>query len=127
MAFKNEGEPEVLVPQSDPTAGLVITPSMRAVAKYLVAVIGLFVVQVVLGILTAHYTVEGQALYGLPLGKWLPYALTRTWHIQTGLFWIATAFLAAGLFLAPAVSGREPRFQRLGANVLFGGIPGTFH
>jgi len=122
MAFKNEGEPEVVVPESDPTAGLVITPSMRAVAKYLVAVIGLFVVQVVLGVLTAHYTVEGQALYGLPLGKWLPYALTRTWHIQTGLFWIATAFLAAGLFLAPAVGGREPRFQRLGVNLLFGAL-----
>ena len=35
------------------------------------------------------------------------------------MFWIATAFLAAGLYLAPAVGGREPRFQRLGVNVLF--------
>ncbi|HEX5042927.1 MAG TPA: nitric-oxide reductase large subunit [Candidatus Polarisedimenticolaceae bacterium] len=122
MAFKNEAEPEVEIPPSDPTAGLVITPSMRAVAKYLVAVIGLFAVQVVLGAVTAHYTVEGQTFFGLPLGKWLPYALTRTWHIQTGLFWIATAFLAAGLFLAPAVGGREPRFQRLGVNVLFGAL-----
>ena len=122
MAFKNEAEPEVQVPRSDPTAGLVLTPSMRAVAKYLVAVIGLFVVQVVLGAVTAHYTVEGQSFFGLPLGQWLPYALTRTWHIQTGLFWIATAFLAAGLFLAPAVGGREPRFQRLGVNVLFGAL-----
>jgi nitric oxide reductase subunit B len=122
MAFKGEGEPEVEAPRTDPTAALVITPSMRAVAKYLVAVIGLFAVQVVLGALTAHYTVEGQSFFGLPLGKWLPYALTRTWHIQTGLFWIATAFLAAGLFLAPAVGGREPRFQRLGVNVLFGAL-----
>ena len=38
------------------------------------------------------------------------------------MFWIATAFLAAGLFLAPAVGGREPRFQRLGVNVLFGAL-----
>jgi nitric oxide reductase subunit B len=86
MAFKGEGEPEVEAPRTDPTAALVITPSMRAVAKYLVAVIGLFAVQVVLGALTAHYTVEGQSFFGLPLGKWLPYALTRTWHIQTGLW-----------------------------------------
>ena len=40
-------------------------------------------------------------------------------HTQLGVFWIATAFLAAGLFLAPAIGGREPRFQRLGVNVLF--------
>ena len=43
--------------------------------------------------------------------------LTRTWHIQTALFWIATAFLAAGLFLAPAVGGARaalpaPRRER---------------
>ena len=53
---------------------------------------------------------------------YLPYALTRTWHLQTAMFWIATAFLAAGLFLAPVVGGREPRFQRLGVNVLFGAL-----
>jgi nitric oxide reductase subunit B len=38
------------------------------------------------------------------------------------VFWIATAFLGAGLFLAPAVGGREPRFQRLGVNALFGAL-----
>ena len=31
-------------------------------------------------------------------------------------------FLAAGLFLGPIVGGREPRFQRLGVNVLFGAL-----
>ncbi len=38
------------------------------------------------------------------------------------MFWIATAFLAAGLFLAPIIGGVEPRFQRLGVNVLFGAL-----
>ena len=65
---------------------------------------------------------EGQAFFGFPLSEWIPYVLSRTWHIQTGIFWIATAFLAAGLFLAPAVGGREPRFQRLGVNLLFGAL-----
>ena len=45
--------------------------------------------------------------------------MTRTWHTQLGIFWIATAWLATGLFMAPAVSGHEPRFQRLGVNFLF--------
>jgi nitric oxide reductase subunit B len=109
-------------PVSDPFTGLTLTPSMRAVAKYVAVVVVLFVVQVLLGALTAHYTVEGQSFFGIPIANVLPYSLTRTWHIQTAMFWIATAFLAAGLFLAPAVGGAEPRYQRLGVNVLFGAL-----
>ncbi|MBP1775240.1 MAG: norB [candidate division NC10 bacterium] len=122
MAFRGETEPEVAPPAVDPLAGIHLTASMRAVGKYLGVVIALFGVQVLLGALTAHYTVEGQAFFGLPLADWIPYSLSRTWHIQTAVFWIATAFLAAGLFLGPAVGGREPRFQRLGVNLLFGAL-----
>jgi nitric oxide reductase subunit B len=121
-AFRTPPDETAEPPREDPLAGITLTPSMKAVAKYLGVVIALFGVQVLLGSLTAHYTVEGQSFFGFPIAKWLPYALTRTWHIQTAVFWIATAFLAAGLFLAPAVGGREPRFQRLGVNVLFGAL-----
>ena len=69
--------------------------------------------------MTAHYGVEGSGFYGIPLAKWLPYSVTRTWHTQFAIFWIATAWLATGLFMAPAVSGHEPKFQRLGVNFLF--------
>ena len=95
------------------------TPSMRATLKYFWVVAALIVAQVGLGAVTAHYGVEGSGFYGIPLAKWLPYAVTRTWHTQLGIFWIATAWLATGLFMAPAVSGHEPRFQRLGVNFLF--------
>src|SRR5678816_2969083 len=43
----------------------------------------------------------------------------RTWHLQIGIFWIATSWLATGLYIAPAVSGYEPKFQKLGVNFLF--------
>ncbi|MGE0040060.1 MAG: nitric-oxide reductase large subunit [Vicinamibacterales bacterium] len=122
QAFRARPEEALEPPARDPFGGAALTPSMRAVAKYVAVVVALFVVQVLLGALTAHYTVEGQQFFGLPIGRWLPYSLTRTWHIQTALFWIATAFLAAGLFLAPVIGGREPRFQRLGVNVLFGAL-----
>jgi nitric oxide reductase subunit B len=122
QAFRSRPEPVVQPPASDPFREFSLTPSMRAVGKYLGVVVLLLIVQVVLGAVTAHYTVEGQSFFGLPLAKYLPYSLSRTWHIQTGLFWIATAFLAAGLFLAPVVGGKEPRFQRLGVNVLFGAL-----
>src|SRR5262249_26070686 len=50
------------------------------------------------------------------------YSLVRTWHVQLGLFWIATSWLAAGLFIGPLVGGVEPKGQRLGVNVLFGAL-----
>jgi len=71
------------------------------------------------GIVAAHYGVEGGGFYGIDLSDILPYAVTRTWHVQLGIFWIATAWLAAGLFIGPLVSGVEPKGQRLGVNVLF--------
>ncbi|BDD88906.1 nitric-oxide reductase large subunit [Desulfofustis limnaeus] len=117
---REEGEP-VPAP-SDPLDQLQVTPSMRAVGKYGVTVILLFVAQTLLGGLLAHYTVEGNSFYGVPLSEIIPYAVARTWHIQLAVFWIATAFLAAGLFLGPAVGGREPKFQKLGVDLLFGAL-----
>jgi len=109
----------VSVPASDPLLALTATPSMKATLKYFWVVAGLIVLQVGLGAVTAHYGVEGAGFYGFPLAEYLPYAVTRTWHTQLGIFWIATAWLATGLFVAPAVSGCEPRFQKLGVNILF--------
>ena len=107
------------VPETDPLLALKATPSMKAVLKYFWVVAALLVAQVGLGAVAAHYGVEGDGFYGIPLSKWLPYSVARTWHTQLGIFWIATAWLATGLFVAPAVSGYEPRGQRLGVNLLF--------
>jgi len=112
-------EPPPEVPEIDPLHSLQPTPSMRATVKYFWVVTALFGLQVVLGGITAHYAVEGQAFYGVNLSEVLPYVLTRTWHTQLAVLWIATAWLATGLYIAPAVSGHEPRFQRLGVNFLF--------
>ena len=113
---------EELLPEKDPLLGLNPTPSQRATVKYFFVVAALWVVQVALGAITAHYGVEGSGFYGIPLDRWLPYSVTRTWHLQIGLFWIATSWLATGLYVAPAVSGVEPKGQRLGVNALFGAL-----
>jgi nitric oxide reductase subunit B len=115
----NEEEEPVAFPERDPLLALKATPSMRAVLKYFWVVTALIVVQIGLGAVTAHYGVEGDGFYGIPLSKWLPYSVARTWHTQLGIFWIATAWLATGLFVAPAVSGYEPKWQRFGINFLF--------
>ena len=98
------------------------TPSQKATVKYFWIVTLLLVVQVVMGVVTAHYGVEGQAFYGLPLSGILPYSISRTWHVQIAIFWIATSWLATGLYYAPAISGHEPRYQRLGVNFLFSAL-----
>ena len=98
---------------------LTLTPSMRATAKYFWLVLAMFGSQVLLGIVTAHYQVEGQGLYGLPFAEYLPYAVTRTWHTQLAVLWIAVAWLAAGLYVAPLLSGKDPKLQVWGVNFLF--------
>ena len=115
---KEDEEPEA--PLKDPLAAVGLTPSQKALGKYLLLVVGLFTFQVMVGGFTAHYTVEGQSFYGINTSEWLPYSLMRTWHIQSAMFWIATGFLAAGLFLAPIINGgKDPKFQKLGVDILF--------
>jgi len=106
-------------PTKDPFLGMQPTPSQRATMKYFFVVVVLWGVQILMGAITAHYGVEGQGFYGFPLDRYLPYAITRTWHLQLAIFWIATSWLATGLYVGPAVSGVEPKYQRLGVNVLF--------
>lgn len=107
------------LPGTDPLLGGIQFPSMKATLKYFWVVTALILVQILMGVITAHYGVEGQALYGFPLADILPYSISRTWHVQLAIFWIATSWLATGLYLAPAVSGKDPKFQRLGVNFLF--------
>lgn len=118
-ASRRAEEPESVPPQIDPLGRWSATPSQRATIKYFWVVSALLLLQMLLGVVTAHYGVEGDAFYGFPLSEWLPYSVTRTWHVQLGLFWIATAWLAAGLFIGPLVSEQEPKGQRLGVNILF--------
>ena len=116
---RHEDEGHVEIPERDPLLALNPTASMRATLKYFWIVALLIVVQIILGAVTAHYGVEGSGFYGIPLDQWVPYSVARTWHTQLGIFWIATAWLATGLFIAPAISGYEPKWQRAGVNVLF--------
>ncbi len=114
----DEADPEP--PQHDPLSRVPLTPSQRALGKYLFLIVALFSFQVLLGGFTAHYTVEGQQFYGIDVSQWFPYSLVRTWHIQSALFWIASGFLAAGLFLAPLINGgKDPACQKLGVDILF--------
>jgi nitric oxide reductase subunit B len=117
-ASTKEEEP-IVAPPASPVANLAQTPSQRATLKYFIIVTFLILVQVVMGVVTAHYGVEGLGFYGIPLADWLPYSVSRTWHVQLAIFWIATSWLATGLYYAPTIVGKEPKFQKLGVDLLF--------
>ncbi len=118
--LRKEEDVKEATPDKDPLTKIALTPSQKALAKYGVLVVALFVFQVFIGGFVAHYTVEGQEFYGIPVADFFPYALVRTWHIQAALFWIATAFLTAGLFLTPFINGgKDPKYQKLGVDLLW--------
>lgn len=119
--FHSRGEPETdpVPPKADPLFDLKPTPSMKATRKYFYVVIALILAQVGMGVITAHYAVEGRSFFGIPLAQVLPFTVSRTLHTQFAVLWIATAWLATGLYIAPAISGQEPKYQKLGVDVLF--------
>jgi nitric oxide reductase subunit B len=117
-----------------PPGDVALTPAQRATAWFFLVVALLFVVQTLLGAASEHYRAEVTNFFGFDLAQILPFNLARTWHLQLALFWVAAAFLAAAIFLAPIIAGREPRGQAglsyalLGALavVVFGSLAAEF-
>lgn len=93
--------------------------SQAATYPYFVVVILLFLFQTVFGVVTAHYIVEAGGFYGWDIRDIFPYSITRSWHLQLSIFWIATAWLAGGMFIAPMLSKHEPKWQHWLVNLLF--------
>jgi len=111
-----------------------LTPAQRSTAWFFLVMALLFLLQALLGGATQHYRAEISNFFGLDLARILPFNIARTWHLQLAIFWVATSYLAAGIFLAPMVAGREPRGQSwlsyslLGALaiVVFGSLGGEY-
>jgi nitric oxide reductase subunit B len=95
------------------------TASQRATLKYFIVVSLLFLMQVMVGGGVAHFRADAASFYGIDISRVFPSQLLRTWHLQLAILWIATAFLAGGLFIAPSLGGRDPAYQSFGVNLLF--------
>jgi len=120
LGWKGEGAGSHVTHFAPPA--LKLTPSQWATGWFFAIVALLFLAQSFLGGVLAHYRVETGAFYGLDIARWLPYNLARTWHLQLAIFWIATAWVGGGLFLASWVGGEEPRHQRTGVYALLGAL-----
>lgn len=96
------------------------TPAQRALVKFFVVVALLFLVQTLVGGALAHFRAEPGDFYGFALEKVFPSNLLRSWHLQTAIFWIATAFVAAALYVGIALRRQLPRGSLVWINLLFG-------
>jgi nitric oxide reductase subunit B len=111
-----------------------LTQGQRACAGFFAVMALLFLVQTLVGGASEHYRAELSNFFGIDLAVIFPFNLVRTWHIQLAIFWVATSYLAAGIFLAPMIAGREPKGQNwlayglLGALalVVFGSMAGEY-
>ena len=111
-----------------------LTPAQRSTAYFFLVMAILFLGQSLLGGSIQHYRTELTSFFGLDLAKLLPFNLARTWHLQLAIFWVATSFLAAGIFLAPMISRSEPKKQHwltyglltALAIVVFGSLAGEY-
>lgn len=94
-------------------------PGQRALVKFFVVVALLLLMQALVGGAVAHYRADPGSFYGLQLETVFPSNLMRTWHLQTAIFWIATAYVAAALFLGRTLRATEPPWLAGWVNVLF--------
>jgi nitric oxide reductase subunit B len=96
-----------------------ITISQSKAAKYFLVAVALFIVQIMLAGLLAHYTVHPGSFYFEAIGKHINFSWAKSWHLQLAIFWIAVAWVGSALYLGPLIGGREPRKQGLLADLLF--------
>jgi nitric oxide reductase subunit B len=99
-----------------------LTPAQRATAWFFFVMAALFLIQTFVGAAAQHYRAEITDFFGFDLAQVFPYNLMRTWHVQLAIFWVATSFVAAGIFLAPMIARREPRHQDKLAFALLGAL-----
>lgn len=118
LVYLLEEDPNAVQPVPQRPAVRLASPSQKLTGLFFAVAMGLFLLQILMGMVTGHYAVEGDGFYGLPLQQLLPYGASRSWHLQSALFWIATCWLAAGLYFAPRFGGQEPQGQAWGTGVL---------
>ncbi|VTU21885.1 nitric-oxide reductase large subunit [Variovorax sp. PBL-E5] len=92
----------------------------NALVKFFVVVALLLLGQSLVGGAVAHYRADPGSFYGFQLERIFPSNLLRTWHLQLAIFWIATAYVAAALFLGRSLRIGEPRWLAGWTHLLFG-------
>ena len=94
-------------------------PTQRATYKFFAVAAILFFIQVMAGLLTiADFTHTFEKI-GMPINEFLPVTVTRAWHSQISILWIAVCWFAATIWVLPLICRPEPVGQLKCINTLF--------
>jgi nitric oxide reductase subunit B len=99
-----------------------LTPAQKSCAWFFLVMAAMLLAQTLLGGATEHYRAEISDFFGFDLARLLPFNIARAWHLQLSLFVVSTSFLAAGIFLVPMITGKEPRRQHWLSYALLGAL-----
>lgn len=95
------------------------TPTQRATYKFFAVAAILFSLQILAGVLTISDFVDVFSVVGIQVNEWLPVTITRAWHTQISVLWIAVCWFAATIWVLPLICRPEPRGQLGLVNLLF--------
>ena len=91
----------------------------QASLKFFIVAIVILLVQTLAGGAMAHYFADNKGFFGFDLSSILPTNILRSWHLQTAILWIATAYIGGGIFISSVISNKKPKGQVPIINFLF--------
>ncbi len=91
----------------------------RSTIKFILVAVLILLVQTLAGGALAHYFAESKGFSQFNLPSLISSNILRTWHLQSGILWIATAYVGGGLFLSSLLSKKVPKYQVQFINFLF--------
>jgi nitric oxide reductase subunit B len=95
-------------------------PTQRAMYKFFAVAAVLFLIQITAGLLVISDFLTIFTRIGIPIDEWLPITITRAWHTQISVLWIAVCWFAATIWILPLICRPEPKGQLQLINILFG-------
>jgi nitric oxide reductase subunit B len=91
----------------------------RAPLKFFIVAAVILLFQTFAGGAMAHYFAEPGGFFGFDLSELFSSNILRSWHLQSAILWIATAYIGGGIFISSILSKKEPKGQIPIINFLF--------
>jgi nitric oxide reductase subunit B len=95
------------------------TPTQRATYKFFAVAAVLFLIQISAGLLAISDFVSLFKYLGVEVNELLPVTISRAWHTQISILWIAVCWFAATIWVLPLICRPEPSGQLRWVNTLF--------
>lgn len=95
------------------------TPTQRATYKFFAVAAILFLVQVLAGLLAISDFINLGKFFGTDLKTLIPVTISRAWHTQISVLWVAVCWFAATIWVLPLICRPEPSGQLRWINALF--------